>query len=452
MSRASTIGLAALLTACGGGGASEVGTAAADPTKTAPVAPDEGKTAEADAPPAAAADAPPPADCEACRAGQCRPEDAKACHALSDTYRWGTGVPFDMKAHGDYAELACNAGYMPDCSVLAMLHQDGIGGREHDDARAAQLHRRACDGGAGIGCFNLALMIEAGGDGPADPDRATPLYAKAIELLERACDGGDVQWCANVGYMYDAGHGVAQDRTKAIAAYQRGCPKHHNNCANLALMLVDGRGTAQDIPRARKLLDSGCEADNMWSCAHLGNLLLAGRPDLEAEPETAVEYLTKACDGGHAFGCVSMALAHGAGKGVAQNFNLALDYAERACAIGDSSGCQMAVDELSARPGGGGDPVRLRGLADAGCKIGSGRLCGGLGQLLSAGVGGDKDVDAANEAFGEGCRRGDLFSCAEVVKAGAEPQVLPDDRPKLMSALCRSGLAQACAVGSGGQD
>ena len=441
MSRAPTIVLALLLAACGGG-ATEVSTSASDERKADPT-PDVTKTAEPDAPDPKEVEA--PADCEACKDGECRPEDAKACHAQSEAYRWGDGVKFDMQTHGDFAELACNAGYMPDCSVLAMLYQDGIGGREHDDAKAAALHRKACDGGAGIGCFNLAMMIEAGGDGPVDPDRARPLYDKAIELLEKACNGDDLQWCTNVGYMYDAGHGVTQSHGKAIAAYQRSCPKHRNSCANLALMLFEGRGTAQDIPRGRKLLEDGCAADNMWSCAHLGNVLLIGRPGIEAEPEQAIGHLTKACERGHAFGCVSMALAHGMGKGVAQNYNLALDYAERACAIGDSSGCQMAVDELTSRPGGGGDPARMRGLAEAGCKIGSGRLCGGLGQLLAAGVGADKDVDAANVAFAEGCRRGDLYSCGEVVKAGGTPQVLPGDLPKLMSALCRSGLAEACA-------
>lgn len=120
-------------------------------------------------------------------------------------------MPVDLKEHGRFAELACEGGYAPECSSLATLHQDGLGGREHSDAKAAELYRRACDRGAGIGCFNLASMIEAGGDGPADPDRAAPMYTRAYELFVTACDAGDAQWCANVGYMLEAGVGVPRD-------------------------------------------------------------------------------------------------------------------------------------------------------------------------------------------------------------------------------------------------
>jgi TPR repeat protein len=419
----------------------ETPAAAATPEPT----PTPAAAAAAEPPPEAAP--PAPADCDACKDGECRPVDAEACHVLSENHRYARGVALDLTKHGEYAELACNAGYMSDCSVLAMLYQDGLGGREHSDAMAHDLHLRACDGGAGIGCFNLAGMIEAGGAGPSDPERAKPLYAKAIAALEASCDGGDVQWCANVGYMYGAGHGVGRDDAKAVAAYEKGCPAHEYNCVNLALLLMEGRGAGRDVARGRKLLEDGCEAGGSRSCSHLGTALLMGREDIEAEPERAVAVLTQACDGGQSLGCIGMAAAHGLGIGGANNRDLVVDFSERACALGDSSGCGGAIRELLSgvtKP----EPARIRGLLEAACKIGSGTHCGFLAQMVRDGIGGDADPTRAADLFAEGCRRGDFDSCAAVVTAGGEPDVLASERPKVYEALCRNGLAVACEGGA----
>lgn len=387
--------------------------------------------------------APTPPDCTACTDGECRPIDAEACHERSENYRYARGVKLDLAKHGDFAQLACDAGYFPDCSVLAMLYQDGIGGRQHSDPKAYELHERSCEGGAGIGCFNLASMVEAGGAGPADPERAQQLYTKSLALLERSCEGGDVQWCANVGYMYGAGHGVAQDQRKAVAAYERGCPQHEYNCVNLALVLLDGRGGEPDIPRGTKLLEDGCKDGGSRSCAHLGTALLMGREGVPADAPRAVEVLTRACDGGQSLGCIGMAAAHGMGVGVAADPDRAIDFSERACALGDSSACAGAIRELLSRPI-KPEPSQVRGLLDAACKIGSAVHCGFLAIMVRDGIGGGADAGRASELFAEGCRRGDLDSCAAVVTAGGEPDVRPAERPKLYDALCTRGVAPAC--------
>src|SRR5687768_12497915 len=48
---------------------------------------------------------------------------------------------------------ACDAGHVHACSALSLQVQDGRG-VARDPVRAAQLNRKVCDAGWGIGCFN----------------------------------------------------------------------------------------------------------------------------------------------------------------------------------------------------------------------------------------------------------------------------------------------------------
>jgi hypothetical protein len=46
-----------------------------------------------------------------------------------------------------------------------------------------QLYTRACDAGGALGCDNLALAYEAGHGVVADPARAASLHRRACELF-----------------------------------------------------------------------------------------------------------------------------------------------------------------------------------------------------------------------------------------------------------------------------
>jgi len=58
---------------------------------------------------------------------------------------------------------------------------DGVA---RDDGKAAQLHKKACDGGDAGGCYDLGTTYESG----ADRDKAAPLHQKA-------CSGGRTEAC-----------------------------------------------------------------------------------------------------------------------------------------------------------------------------------------------------------------------------------------------------------------
>ncbi len=407
-----------------------------DVAEPAPVAAEQPETAAAPTP------AP---SCERCTDEACAPADARACNDLSEQYRQGRGVDFDAKRSGDLAETACTHGYAPACSRLAILYQDGSGGREHSDAKAAQWHERGCTAGAGIGCFNLAMMIDGGEHVPADPERAKPYYDKALALFGKSCDAGDYEWCANLGYMLASGTGVAEDDAKAVAAYERGCPHHQNNCGNLGIMKISGEGTPRDVEGGRAMLERGCDADSSWCCAFLGQHLMSSVT--VADAERGVKALERACARKEKGACRFLGMAHAIGRGVAPDMGRAMALFEEACSLGDSGACHDAAMELVAakRPQ---DEPRIRGLFDAGCRIGTAGDCVALGWMYATGRGGAPDPSLASAAWREACRRGDLMGCDEIVRLGIEPEVIASRRAMVFDHACRSGVTTACTVAS----
>ena len=65
--------------------------------------------------------------------------------------------------------------------------------KEYD--KAAELFKKACDGGNMLGCTNLGSMY-ANGDGVEED------FSKAAELLKKACDGGDMHGCRGLDVIY----------------------------------------------------------------------------------------------------------------------------------------------------------------------------------------------------------------------------------------------------------
>ena len=65
--------------------------------------------------------------------------------------------------------------------------------KEYDEA--AELFKKACDGGKMLGCTNLGFMYANGNGVEKD-------FSKAAELLKKACDGGDMHGCRGLDVIY----------------------------------------------------------------------------------------------------------------------------------------------------------------------------------------------------------------------------------------------------------
>ena len=78
--------------------------------------------------------------------------------------------------------------------------------KEYD--KAAELFKKACDGGEMRGCRYLGIMYANGKGVEKD-------LGKAAELYKKACDGGIMRVCNVLGFMYEYGNVVEKDLGKA---------------------------------------------------------------------------------------------------------------------------------------------------------------------------------------------------------------------------------------------
>ena len=64
-------------------------------------------------------------------------------------------------------------------------------------------------------------------------------YDKAAELYKKACDGGNMSGCGNLGFMYEYGNGVEKNEQKAAELYKKACDGGDmNGCRNLDIIYM----------------------------------------------------------------------------------------------------------------------------------------------------------------------------------------------------------------------
>ncbi|MDR0468035.1 MAG: sel1 repeat family protein [Campylobacteraceae bacterium] len=120
-----------------------------------------------------------------------------------------------------------------------------------------------------------------------------------------------------------------------------------------------------------------CNNKNFKSCEYLGNIYSLGELGIRQDYAKAVEYFTKACDGGVARSCGSLGVSYLNGQGVRQDYAKALNILNKACDKDDAVSCF------------------------------------GVGILYESGVGVEKDISQAKEYFGKACDLGLQDGCEE---------------------------------------
>ncbi len=167
-------------------------------------------------------------------------------------------------------------------------------------AQAAELYRRACDGGERKGCHDLGLMYYNGEGVMQDLNRAAGLY-------KRACDEGGTGGCLDLGEMYSRGDGVPKDLNRAADLFKRACDAGGApGCTDLGRMYRHGEGVAQDLNRAADLFKKACDAGGSVGCLDLGEMYIRGQGVLE-DRNRAADLFKKACDAGVHRGCENLA-------------------------------------------------------------------------------------------------------------------------------------------------
>jgi TPR repeat protein len=158
----------------------------------------------------------------------CQGGDAFACSLLGDALYGGIGTARDPRAAQGSFERACELELFSGCTKLGDLL------RLQRDAGAAELYRKACaaeetdactilvldKGCAGReGCLEMADLCSdylVGYDVLAEPQLA-------IDPCEKACAGGAGEACDNLADMYEEGYGVPSDHRQAALFRKRAC-------------------------------------------------------------------------------------------------------------------------------------------------------------------------------------------------------------------------------------
>jgi hypothetical protein len=253
----------------------------------------------------------------------CDRGDAKACTELGFAHMVGRQVGLDRRraytlfekacAGGDhygcnnqgailisrdavpYAELQVAVGLFDQscerepklCTNRAVMFRDGIHSRI-DKARAAELFSRACVGGDGAACHDLALAYDKGSGVAKDESRAA-------ELEIQACRLGFAHGCVVAGVNFFYGDGVAKDQTEAARYFRHACSRGNLwGCGMVGMMVMEGLGGERHDPAGgRRQMETACERGSHDTCAILGVLLRA-----KGDRRGARQWLRRACEGG----------------------------------------------------------------------------------------------------------------------------------------------------------
>lgn len=191
--------------------------------------------------------------------GSCEQGDMNACYHLSEQLR---ARPRDLGEHraavqarlrevcGEEFETACRQGIrVAQLRAIADGRQNSeyrlqtglcAGGRG-DPVACASLREElewACKVGDVVSCNELAVLLIQSARGPFQGPENNP-----ITLYDRACSGGYGRACFNLATIYEAGlYGVSQDDTKARQLFARACKRGYGiACAKAPLGTVPRR-------------------------------------------------------------------------------------------------------------------------------------------------------------------------------------------------------------------
>ena len=184
-------------------------------------------------------------------------------------------------------EQACVKGSAAACDELGTRLRDGLGIRR-DEARAAELFRRSCEGKDRNGCADDARALALGDGVDANPRAALP-------RLEQMCKADNPRACGHLGEVFARGLGGPQDAIRSDGLLQGACDKGAARaCVTLAsLLLLQGK-----LERAEEMAQRGCDLGEPAGCAYLGDLFARSHDVVRASV-----YFGKACEAGSAHGC-----------------------------------------------------------------------------------------------------------------------------------------------------
>ena len=361
-----------------------------------------------------------------------------ACTAAAELYFDGKNShPLDRAKSFRFASAACEKGHAFACALVGFHQQDGVGTAWAPD-KAIASYEKACAGGAGVGCYNLATMYSGGHGVMADRARSDAYKAKARAAWQAACDGPEPRWCTNFAYLLRE-EDAKGNRERALALDQRSCD---------AKVLVGCTEAVRDRFALGRIgatamvneLDKLCRAGEPTACMAAGGALVSGSQGVTADPVRGMALVVRGCEIGDAQACAAAGVEHATGQLVAQDQAAADRYLRQACEHGMGAACMWVARDAVAR----GEPAVGAAFARRACQMGEREACAALAALYLEGRGVDKD-DAAGERWAtESCRMGYPPGCGVLIERGRELPVPPDLGARIYAEACAGGIQKAC--------
>jgi uncharacterized protein len=350
-------------------------------------------------------------------------------------------------------ESACKRGSIDGCGELGDL----LGaGDTKDVARAVDLLWPNCQGGHGMSCTRLGLIIDAkhptlkaGVPKPAElwrlgcdakDVRGCTLLAEVtfpkdaaagIKLWEQACAANDSYACSDLAQLYYDGNKVTQDIQRAIAMWKTGCgtsPPTYRACAGLGYAYEKGVGVAKDRTKSWDLLRRSCEYGHVPdACTRVGEI-----QEAQNRLDAAFDHYASGCAGYNAGGCLGLAsiyvkrhdaehaigvlrracleqhlpepcalggIWYANGENVEADPKQAAELYAAGCALDDADSCDLGGQLADAQK----DYATARPLLTRACDFGVLGACNFLGQELEEGLGGEPDAAGALAAYKKAC-------------------------------------------------
>lgn len=227
----------------------------------------------------------------------CEQNEAAACDAGARMHARGDGIPENDARAVDLHVRACELDHGEACVEVGvpMLNY----GPRAAEGRALLV--RGCKGGHAVSCSFLAASYQQGLGGPVD-------LVAAARTFARSCELGYALACTHYGIAVQRGLGVAADLAKARELYRRACDGGDAlGCGNFAVCLKDGTGGPVDMGGAVAAFKRGCVGGNANSCNGLGVATIRGEGGLKVDGARALELFESSCQGGDPVGCDNLA-------------------------------------------------------------------------------------------------------------------------------------------------
>lgn len=364
------------------------------------------------------------------------------CFELATLFEAGDLVARDRsKARGLYDAL-CKAHQPKACFRLShVLASMAPAATSNKAAKAAMElacrygHKEAC---SAVDCFGLINKKKF-------RRRLSSPSAKLVHrFYETLCTAGNGMACVLRDRDLFFGHGVSSKANRAKRSLAKLCERGQAlACDTLGdIYFVGYWGSKAEPETAKPYLEKSCAAGSARACGRLGEVLWRS----PGKEKLGVNYVRRACDGGHLPSCLEMRTGRGAkGQVSASQVGVAL---AQACKGGALLGCVKQAALSRDRFGKYSGAVPPRVTMSVSCSMGYSGACAHMAGLFFRGEGGLTDLARVRHLGRASCLCGNGYGCYLAGVAFSKPvgERLPAPRAavKYLKSACEKGLPLAC--------